>query len=598
MSSKAQPTAALEAGSPELRFALGELRSTLQRALAFGLCSSLLALMPSWYMLEVYDRVVNSRSGLTLLMLTLAVLLAYALIQVQEWTREALLRHVARSFDQRLGGRVFEAALRAIRLRTPGGGPQAAQDLHTVSEFLRSPVVTAAFEAPMVVVFVLLVSAISPWLGVVTVAAAVLQGLIGWCNERATGPALREANRKGYAAHQYADRLLQNAQVVQSMGMLDNVHQRWRQRHQDALADQARASLAAGNWQAVSRLLQNVLSSALLGLSCWLLLHDELNGGGGMLVVSGIFGARALAPFNQLVSQWPTVVNAREAWRRLVDLLAGQPPLAPGMPLPPPQGRLTVERVVAGAPGTSAALLRELNFALAPGEVVAVIGPSGAGKTCLARTLLGLWPASSGKVRLDGVDIGTWPKAELGPHLGYLPQGVELLDGTLADNVARFGTPDPARLQAAIEAAGLHEFVQSLPDGLETCIGPGGARLSGGQRQRVGLARAIYGQPALVVLDEPNASLDEAGDVALAQLIETRKQAGTTFVVITHRTSVLSVADKVLLLVDGQQQAFGPRDEVLAAIQRANQQAQAASAARSGGVPPVSPPAPRVPAKV
>lgn len=251
--------------------------------------------------------------------------------------------------------------------------------------------------------------------------------------------------------------------------------------------------------------------------------------------------------------------------------------------------------MAAGAPGTPATLLRELNFALAPGEVVAVIGPSGAGKTCLARTLLGLWPASSGKVRLDGVDIATWPKAELGPHLGYLPQGIELLDGTLADNIARFGPPDPARLQAAIEAAGLYEFVQSLPEGLETPIGPGGARLSGGQRQRVGLARAIYGQPALVVLDEPNASLDEAGDVALAQLIETRKQAGTTFVVITHRTSVLAVADKVLLLVDGQQQAFGPRDEVLAAIQRANQQAHAA---RAAGTPTVFPPAVRAPANV
>lgn len=587
MSSKAQSTAALEAGSPELRAALGELRSTLRRALTFGLCASALALTPSWYMLEVYDRVVNSRNGLTLLMLTLAVLLAYALIQVQEWTREALLRHAARDFDQRLGGRVFEAALRAIRLRAPGGGPQAVQDLHTVSEFLRSPVVTAAFEAPMVVVLVALVSAISPWLGVVTVGAALLQGLIGWCNERATGPALREANRKGYAAHQYAERLLQNAQVVQSMGMLANAHRRWQQRHQDALADQARASLAAGHWQAVSRLLQNVLGSALLGLSCWLLLHDELHGGGGMLVVSGIFGGRALAPFNQLVSQWPAVVNAREAWRRLVGLLASQPPVKPGMPLPAPQGRLTVERVAAVAPGTTTPLLRELSFALAPGEVLAVIGPSGAGKTSLARVLLGLWPASAGKVRLDGVDVATWQKAELGPHLGYLPQGVELLDGTLADNIARFGSPDPARLHAAIEAAGLYEFVQSLPEGLDTRIGPDGASLSGGQRQRVGLARAIYGQPALVVLDEPNASLDEAGDVALAQLIESRKQAGTAFVVVTHRTSVLAVADKVLLLVDGQQQAFGPRDEVLAAIQRANQQAQAAAAGRAAGLPSV-----------
>lgn len=570
MSSPSDPP--VEAGKPELRAALFALRGGLWRALAFSLVASLLALAPSWYMLEVYDRVVYSRSGMTLLMLTLAVLLAYGLIQVQEWTRNTLLHAAATAFEQQLGARVFGAAIGASRLDIPEGGAQSQQDLRTLREFLRSPALIAAFELPMMLVYLVLLYAISPWLLAVTLAAAVLQSLIGWCNGRATGPALREANRHGLSAQTYADRLLQNAQAVEAMGMLGAVRRRWNDTQHKAIKLQARASLAGGSWQAAAKLLQNLIGSALLGLACWLLLKEQLNGGGAMLVVAGIFGGRALAPFVQIVTHWRGVVMAQEAWRRLGRVLKSQPPAAPSMPLPPPKGALVVNHVHATAPNQAALLLRDIHFALQPGEVLAVIGPSGAGKTSLGRVLLGLWQTSAGKVRLDGVDIHQWSKDELGPQLGYLPQGVSLIDGSLADNIARFSVPDPDRLQAAIEAAGLHELVVSLPDGLDTPLGPGGARLSGGQRQRIGLARAIYGQPAFVVLDEPNSSLDEAGDQALTQLIDSRRRRGTTFVVMTHRTSILSVADKILLLVDGQQQAFGPRDEVLAAIRQANEQ--------------------------
>jgi ATP-binding cassette subfamily C exporter for protease/lipase len=299
------------------------------------------------------------------------------------------------------------------------------------------------------------------------------------------------------------------------------------------------------------------------------LLRNQLNGGAAYMIVGSILGGRVLAPLIQVVSQWQNVINVREAYQRLDSLLIMVPPRQPGMPLPAPSGQLLVESLVAGAPGSPVPILKGVNFGLHPGEVLAVVGPSASGKTTLARMLVGLWPATSGKVRLDGVDVHTWDKNELGPHLGYLPQGVELFDGTLAENIARFGAIDQSKVEAAARAVGLHEFILALPQGYDNTVGREGAMLSGGQRQRVGLARAIYGNPTFVVLDEPNSSLDEQGDAALASAIVQLKSRGTTIVVMTHRTSVLGVADKMLVLNEGQTQMFGPRDDVLKALAEA-----------------------------
>jgi ATP-binding cassette subfamily C exporter for protease/lipase len=437
------------------------------------------------------------------------------------------------------------------------------------------------------VVFLVLVYLINPWLGWVTLGCAVIQVLIAWLTERSTQPPLAAANRTAVAAQQYADGSLRNAEVIEAMGMIRDIHARWIKRQREFLGLQAEASSAAGGFQAASKMVQQVLGSALLGLSAWLLLHNQLNGGPAMMIVSSIIGGRVLTPLVQMVAQWRGVVNARDAWGRLEMVLAITPEREPGMPLPPPRGLLTVEQLVAGAPVSpgqpAVPILKGVQFALQPGETLAVIGPSAAGKTTLARLLVGLWPAAGGKVRLDGADVFTWNKTELGPHLGYLPQGVELFEGTVAENICRFGEVRQAAIEQAARSVGLHEFILSLPQGYETPVGRDGAVLSGGQRQRVALARALFGDPALVVLDEPNSSLDEAGDAALIDALRGLKARGATVVVMTHRTSVLSAMDKVLLLVDGAQQAFGPRDEVMAALQKAQAQPQPQGQAPSQG---------------
>ncbi len=561
--------------SNELRAVLAALKPFFVRAGGFSLLASLLVLAPSVYMLEVYDRVVNSRNHFTLVMLTMVVLGAYALMEVLEWARSEIMRAASVAFDAQMGERIFNAIFAARAQRIAGGNAQPLNDFRVVRDFLFSPALLALMEAPIALVMMVLLFLISPVLGWSAVVFALLQVTVAWCNERRTKPPLMQANRSAMEAQQYAQGSLRNAEVVEAMGMLHDLQARWQELQQTFLSLQAQASRSAGGFQALGKLLQNILGSLLLGLGCWLLLHNQLNGGGGMMIIASILGGRMLAPLVQMVSQWQSVVHVRDAWGRLQQLLQAVPARSPGMALPAPQGRLQVEQLVASAPGAQSPIVRGIALQLAPGEVLAVVGPSASGKTCLARLLVGLWPASSGKVRLDGADIHAWDKQELGPHLGYLPQGVELLEGTVAENIARFGPVDTAKVEAAARAVGLHAFILRLPGGYDSPLGEDGARLSGGQRQRMALARALYGNPVLVVLDEPNSSLDDEGDAALAQAIRDASARGTTFVVITHRTSVLGVAHKMLVLRDGRQQAFGPRAEVMATLTQAAQQAAA-----------------------
>jgi ATP-binding cassette, subfamily C, bacterial exporter for protease/lipase len=569
--------------SSELSQALALLRPYFKRAFWFSLVASLLVLAPTGFMLEVYDRVVNSRSHATLLMLIVVVVGAYVVMELLEWARGQIMYVAGLALDRELGDRIFLAMFTANLRRMPGGTAQPMGDFRVLREFLHSPVVLALMESPVSLVFMVLIFAVSPVLGWVAVVGAVVQVFVGWLNEKATQPPLVAATRSAAGAQQYADGALRNAQVIEAMGMQRDIHRRWIDKQREFLDLQAFASDRAGSFQAITKFLQVTMGSLLLGLGAWLLLQNELRGGSGMMIVASILGGRMLAPLVQIVTQWRNVVAVRDSWGRLNQLLSTVPAPPKAMPLPQPKGFLQAEGVTAAAPGSPVPILKGVAFALKPGEVLAVVGPSASGKTTLARTLVGLWPSAGGKVRLDGADVYAWDKAELGPSIGYLPQDVELFDGTIAENIARFGDLEPAKVHAAAQAVGLHEFILALPQGYDSPVGREGAMLSGGQRQRVGLARAICGDPVFVVLDEPNSSLDEAGDQALAAAVLDLKARGTTFVVMTHRTSILPVVDKMLVLRDGQAQAFGSRDEVLAALNKATAQAQQASQPRAAG---------------
>ena len=565
--------------------ALREQRTSLVKVAWFSLSTTLLVLVPTWFMLEVYDRVVNSRNERTLWMLFIAVILAYVVMELIDVLRARILHAVGEAVDAKLRQRLFEAAFTATLRRQPGGSTQAFNDLRTLREFLPSGAVTALFDAPAAIVFLILMYIINPWLGTMTLLGGLVQLAIAWSTEKQTMPLLTEANRASIDAQNYASSTLRNAQVIESMGMLGDIHRRWLERQRKTLNLQAQASDHAGLNATASRQIQLMLGSLILGASCWLELNGALVGGGGMMIVASVLGGRVLQPLAQIVVQWRAVVNVRDAVQRIDRLLDLVPEAEPAMPLPPPKGLLTVEGVVAAAPGSQVPIIKGVSFGVRPGEVVAIIGPSASGKTTLARLLVGLWPAGSGKVRLDGADVYTWNKAELGPYVGYLPQNVELFDGTIAENIARFGPVDREKVAAAVTLVGMDAWISSLPEGLDTRIGEDGATLSGGQRQRVGLARAVFGHPQFLVLDEPNASLDESGEKDLVAMLVQLKQRGATVLVITHRTSIMPAADKLLMLRDGQVAAFGPRDEVLAQLKAAMEQAMQGGPGAPGAPP-------------
>lgn len=549
-----------------IKNALMDTMPSIKRAVFFSFFTNLLILAPTWYMLEVYDRVVNSQNHKTLLMLTIMVVFLYALMEMLEWVRSRVMFAASMQFDRALNDRVFNAIFQAKLRQIPGGTAQAFSDLKTIQDTLASPALMAIMDMPFAFLTLIIVFAINTTMGWFSVAGAILLGIIALLNQRRVQPPLTEANRHAISAQNYASGVIRNAQVIEAMGMLSRVHAKWIVRQNKFLKLQGVASDQAGLNSSLSKLVQTLQGSLLLGLGCWLTLRGELDMGGSMMIVGSTLGGRVLAPLITFVANWRVIANSRDAINRLDNFLKAFPEPRESMPLPPPLGNLSVEGAVAAPPNSQLAILKGITFRLPAGQSLAVVGPSASGKTTLARLITGIWPAANGKVRLDGADIFQWKKSELGPHVGYLPQDVELFDGTLAENIARFGEVDMEKVHAAANVVGLDALINSLNDGYATQVGEEGSFLSGGQRQRVALARAIYGMPKFVVLDEPNSSLDEAGDVALLNALQYIKAQGTTLIVITHRPNILSVIDHMMVLTEGQIKAFGPRDEVLASL--------------------------------
>ncbi|AWL06107.1 type I secretion system permease/ATPase [Massilia oculi] len=560
----------------EIGLALRGFKSTFITVGVFSAITNLLALTPSLYMLQVYDRVLASRNEFTLLMLTVMMLGAYVLMSSLEMMRSFVLVRVGAKFDMLLNKRVYTAAFEQNLKKAGGNAGQALGDLTNLRQFLTGNAVFAFFDAPWFPIYLAVIFYFDVWLGVFALCGTIILVVLAVINERVTRGPLGEANTVSIASGNLATNNLRNAEVIESMGMLPNLMRRWFKLHSRFLNLQAEASQKAGVIGAITKFFQTSLTSLVLGLGALLAIEGHITP--GMMIAASILIGRALAPVQQVIAVWKTWSTTRSAFDRLSKMLNDNPERNVGMELPKPQGMVTVESVTAAPPGATQAVLRGLSFAIAPGDALGVIGPSGSGKSTLARLLVGVWPAAGGKVRLDGADIYHWNKAELGPNVGYLPQDIELFGGTVSDNIARFGEVDAEKVVEAAKRAGVHDMILHLPKGYDTPLGDGGAGLSGGQKQRLGLARAMYGDPALLVLDEPNSNLDDVGEQALVQAVLDMRRRGKTVVLITHRTSIIGATNKLLMLRDGVAQAFGPTDQVLAALQDANQKAAQAQA--------------------
>jgi len=558
-------------------------RSELTRALwvfrreflvvgVFSMVANVLMLSPTLYMLQIFDRVMSSRSELTLLAMSLITLFLFCVMAFAEWMRSRVLVRAGVRLDALLGTRVFNASFEA-NLAPSGVSPaRAFGDLIQIRQFLTGNGILAFFDTPWTPVYMAVLFILHPMLGFMALFFAAVQGALAWFGHRTTVVPAEEASKAGSEATAYLQGKLRNAEVLEPMGMVHNLRPHWARRHDQAQQLQGRAQALTHRITAWSKFIRYAQQSLALGAGALLVIDGQLSPGG--MIAANVLMSRALAPIDMLVGAWRGFIGARGAFGRLEALLGAHPERDLALSRVAPQGALTLRGVVAVAPGRAEPILKGVSVAVSPGTVTVVLGPSGSGKSTLARCMVGIWPGVSGEVLLDGLPIAGWDRNELGPYLGYLPQDIELFEGSIAENIARFGEVSSEQVIAAARSAGLHEMILRFPKGYDTPIGEAGNLLSGGQRQRIGLARAVYGDPVLVVLDEPNANLDDVGEAALVRTVQELKAKGRTVLLITHRPGIVAVADRLLILRNGMVQADGPRDEVLAAL-RAAQAAQA-----------------------
>ncbi len=539
-------------------------RAAFTAVALFSAVVNLLMLTGPLYMAQIYDRVLTSRSIETLIALSALAGGLLLILAVMDLIRSRILVRIGLRIDAKLGRRIFTALFtETIEAQPAAAGTQSLRDLQTLRQFLEGQGLFALLDAPWAPVFLAVTFLFHPVLGFVALAGMVLLFLLTGLTEMFTARTLRESGAHAIGAGTLAERALANAEAVRAMGLLPGLLRRWLGQHTASKTLQALASDRAGLLAAASRAIRMGLQVAMIGAGATLVLAQEITP--GVMLAASILMGRALAPVEQAVGAWRSIVAARSAYGRLKQLLQSAPAEEDRLALPPPKGRLSVEGLVVAPPAARRAILRHVSFSLAPGEALGVIGSSASGKSSLARTLVGVWRPPAGSVRLDGAELGHWRSEDLGRYLGYLPQDIELFSGTVAENIGRFDEPmDAQAIVGAAERAGAHEMILALPEGYETEIGARGAALSAGQRQRIGLARALYRDPPLVVLDEPDAHLDAVGDRQLLAAIRGCKARGQTVIVIAHRPNVVEVVDKILVLGEGQVRAFGPRDEILA----------------------------------
>ena len=555
----------------------------------FSMIANVLMLAPTLYMLQVYDRVMHSQSELTLIVLSLLTLFLFAIMAFAEWMRSRLLVRTGVRLDSQLSTLVFNASFEAHLSQSSSNPSRAFGDLIQIRQFLTGNGIFAFFDAPWTPIYMAVLFFLHPWLGVLGVIFALLQAALAWFGHRNTLAPSEAAATAQADAGNFLQSKLRNSEVLESMGMIRNLQMRWNERHQTALARNGDSQHLMHRITAISKFIRYSQQSLVLGAGALLVIDGQLSPGG--MIAANVLMTRALAPIDMLVSSWRQFAGMRAAFGRLETLLADYPERDPALKRVAPTGQISLSKVFALATGRAAPILKNVGFSVPAGTVTAILGPSGSGKSTLARVMVGIWPNVSGDVLLDGLPIASWNRIELGPHVGYLPQDIELFEGSIAENIARFSQTDPEKVITAAKSAGLHEMILRFPKGYDTSIGEAGNLLSGGQRQRIGLARAIYGNPMIVVLDEPNANLDDMGEAALYKAIQELKAKGKTVFLITHRPGAVAVADRVLLLRDGTVQADGPRDAIMAAMQSAQQAAEQAAKKAAGAAVQTSSPA-------
>nr|WP_281378810.1 type I secretion system permease/ATPase [Azospirillum oleiclasticum] len=534
--------------------------------LLFSCAINLLFLAPTLYMLQVYDRVIASGNINTLIALTVAVTIAYAAQSTLDAVRGRLLLRSGNLFNENLRERVFQAEMAdAVTRRGPAVGT-GARDLDQVRAFLGGPAMMAMMDAPWVPLFVAVIALLHPLLAVALVCGTAALLLLAVLNEALIAGPTRTGNAESAEAQTFFDAVMRNAQVVCAMGMSDALTARWNDRRDRATAALTGAADRGGAVSALVKFLRLFLQSFVLGLGAWLAIAQEMSAGSMFAAVFLL--ARALAPVELAVGSWRSIVLARQAWRRLDELLQRHPEPPAAMTIPQPRGAVAVTQLGWLPDGVEQPVIRGVEFMLEPGEALGVVGPSGAGKSTLLRLLVGIHRPTAGSVRIDGADLAAWNRTQLGGLIGYLPQEVELLAGSIRDNIARFQDAPPEAVVAAAEAAGCHAMIMGLPKGYDTEVGDGGMILSGGQRQRVGLSRALFGAPRLIVLDEPNANLDAAGEEQLMDSLDALKASGATLVIAAQRPRVLETVDRILVLRNGQPDIIGERAAVLARLMR------------------------------
>jgi ATP-binding cassette subfamily C protein/ATP-binding cassette subfamily C protein EexD len=547
-------------GETVLSKAVAACRGQLLAAGLFSGVVNMLQLTVSLYMMQVFDRVLSTRSLDTLYYLTAIAVFALLVMAALDGLRGQVMQRMAGWIE---GKTAPEAFLRAIesQLRNRPYRMEALRDLAVCRGWLGSPASLTLFDVPWVPVFLAVIFLLHPALGAIAAGGALLLFLLTLANEWATGALVRQASTGAMASQRRAESIVRNAEVIDSMGMGPAVMQRWREGLGASLPPQERAADRAAFLLSFTRFFRLAIQVAVLGYGALLVLEQQLTAGAS--IAASIIMGRALAPVEQMIGGWKQLVQARQSYRRLIGFLSLPRLRPPGMALPAPTGRLAAERVTFGFPGQPVAIIKGVSFALSAGESLAVIGPSAAGKTTLIRLLIGTLQPTAGTVRLDGADVFTWMREDFGRYVGYLPQDVELFDGPVLRNIARMTDADPELVFEAARLAGCHEMILRLPQGYDTEIGDGGQHLSGGQRQLIGLARAMFGSPKFVVLDEPNSNLDGDAEQALIRGLEELKRRGTTVVLVSHRPTLVQGVDKVLLMRDGAVEAFGPRAEVL-----------------------------------